>query len=447
MDPRHPHPSTETLVRLYRREIPLAEVEQQEIEHLDAVCPEWARIWQELLEWRRRRAAEVDLAAAAEKARLASREMKARLAGDRNVAEKEVERLLAVEDPEERAEMVQRAYKRYRTPAFIERMVGEARTWLRHDWRESLALLAIAEAQLPRISREIYGERLVELATLRVMAHQANTLRSAGELPEAEKRFRAIRERLRERSVDDAALLGELASLEASLRYDQRRLEEAEGLLEEAAGWFREVGDAVGLAKVLVKRGMGLYTEGEPEAAIAHFEEAAPLIDPEEDLELAIAPRHNLVFCLCDAGHFHEARESLQRCRPLYERLSLPVAPLWLAWADGRVAAGLGENLEALDRLRTARDGYVERGLEFDAALVDLDLARVHLARGETTEVKQIANRMARSFAARGVAREAAQAVLLLRKAALTEAVTLELIASTRRALLRFGGRPFRRSG
>ena len=441
-----PHPSTEAQVRLYRDELGLDAVEAEEIEHLNAVCPECARTWQKFVELRRQQEAAAEPAAAAEQERLQTREMQARLDGDRRLAEQEVERLLAIEDAEERSETARRAYKHYRTPAFIERMIEQARTWLRLDHREALKLLAIAEDRLPRIRREIYGERLVHLATLRVLAHQANTLRFAGELPAAEAKFAEIRERLGREPVEEPALLGELASLEASLRYDQRRLEEADALLDRGAECFREVGDGVGLAKVLIKRGMVRYIEGDAQGAIPSYEAAVAATDPEDDPELAIAPRHNLVLCLCATGQGQEARLLLDVHRPLYRQLPFPVAPLWLLWAEGKVAGSLGESDAAIERLRAARDGYTERGLEFDASLVDLDLAEVHLSRGETAEVKRLAERMAHTFAGRGVDREAARAVALFRKAAVTEAVTLDLIARTRRVLLRFSDRPLRRT-
>jgi hypothetical protein len=46
----------------------------------------------------------------------------------------------------------------------------------------------------------------------------------------------------------------ELASLEASLRRDQRRYEEAAVLLDRAALLYEEEGEAEGLARVLIKR-------------------------------------------------------------------------------------------------------------------------------------------------------------------------------------------------
>jgi len=436
MDARDQHSTIEILIQFVRGELPVGLLAEREREHLHALCPECAEAWEELTALMRREAAQTDYAAVFERALARAPEMERRLAADRGTAEEEVEELLGL-DVEERAGKVQRAYRRFRTPAFVERMIAEARTWLRHDPKESLRLLAIAHGQVSKIDREPYPESLIHRARLRALAHRANVLRVMGKLREAEEAFAALRGLLRREPTEDLAVHGELASLEASLRLDQRRLPEAEALLERAAVFYRREGDEKGLAKVVMQRGMVLRIAGDAQRALPCLETAVEAIDAEADPELAISPRHSLVLCLVDLGRPEEARALLDRYRPLYHRLDLPLAPLWLAWAEGKVAASLGEDEVALDHLRTARDGYTERGLEFDAALVCLDLAEVHLSRAETAEVKRLAERMAAAFADRGVDAEAARAVALCHRAALAEAVTLELIARTRSALLR----------
>lgn len=296
MEPPADHPSIEALVLPHRGQMSTAEASDRERDHLHAVCPECARIWQRFVELRRQEGERLD-GAAAERARLQSRAMQARLAGDRRIAEREVERLLNL-DREERRATVERALKRYRTPAFVERVIEEARLYLRRNHREALALLELAELQVRKIPAHIYGAALVGRLSLRVRAHQANTLRVAGDLRAAEARFAEIAEELSSASTDDDSLLGELASLEASLRYDQRRLRQAEELLEKAEALFRRTGDTTGLVKVMVKRGLILYTGGRPERAIPLYEAALAAVDPVAEPRLALTPRHNLVLSL-----------------------------------------------------------------------------------------------------------------------------------------------------
>lgn len=446
MDRPHEHPPTADLVRLHRRELPLAVVEEQEIASLNSICPDCARIREEFLKRRSEIAAAADPAAEAERARLESLAMQTRLEADRRIAEIEVERLLNL-DREERTEAVkaiQRARKRYRTPAFVERLIVVSRVWLRHDCGEALWLLDIAEGQVPRIPRAIYGDRLVDSVALRVLAHQGNTLRVAGNLRASEEKYQEVRERLGGKPIDDPALLGELANLQASLLYDQRRFEQEKALLDEAARCFREVGDGPGLAKVLIKRGSIHYAGQDHAQAIPWYEAAAAAVTFDADPHVALSARHNLVLCLCAVGQAAAARELLEESRALYMALGDPTTLNLLCWAEGKIAAGCGEDEAALERLRAARDAYAERGLEYDASLVSLDLTEVHLQRGETAEVKRLADCMARAFADRGVDHEAARAVSLFHKAARAEAVTLDLISRTRQALLRIRDRPAR---
>lgn len=106
------------------------------------------------------------------------------------------------------------------------------------------------------------------------------------------------------------------------------------------------------------------------------------------------------------------------------------------------MAACLGDDARALEHLRAAQDGYRDRALDFDAALVSLDLVEVHLRQGDTAEVKRLAKPIAHTFADRGVDQEARRAVAIFYRAACAEALTHEIIARTRSALLRVAYRP-----
>lgn len=434
MDPRDAHPLLESLLAFDQGEVALSALDAEELRHLHGLCPECSRSWPAVQELLSRRAAEHQAASPA-KATPERRAFEMRLEADRRVAEREVEELTNL-SRDERAEKVRRARKRYRTPAFVERMIEEARRWVRYDCGEALALLAIAETRIPTIRRGVYGEPMVRRVALRLLAHQANTHRVLGDLPAADAKFAVIRGRLANEPMDEPTLLAELASLEASLRCDQRRFEDAEGLLYRATSLYRDLGDGVGLAKVQIKRGSILFLAGEPAAGAPYLEAAVAVIDDEAEPQLAFNARHNLLVCLCELGEAAAAQALLEPCRTLARQLDNPTTSSQLTWAEGKVAAALADDDRALERLHAAQHAYAERGHAFDVALVCLDLAEVRLRRGETAEVKRLAERMAPTFAERGVDRETARAVALFCKAARAEAVTLDLIARTRRALL-----------
>ena len=435
------HADLDLLLAAYRGKVPWREIVRWRRRHLLDLCPGCAMPSEVFAAYLRDRAG-ADPACrawgyAAAAAGLVS--LEEAFQGDLPAVRREL-RILRRTAPERREWRVRRGLTRYRSPLLAVALIEEARGRLRRKPAEALGWLAAAGAVVNRAASDVISrDHLAPLRDikLRIRAHEANALRVAGDLPAAEAAFSALHRTLERGEPPAIAVTAELASLEASLRLDQRRLPEAEALLERAAAFYRREGDEKGLAKVVMQRGMVLRIAGDAQRALPCFETAIEATDPDADPELAISPRHSLVLCLCDLGRPEDARALLDRYRPLYQRLDLPLAPLWLAWAEGKVAAGLGEDEAALEHLRTARDGYTERGLEFDAALVCLDLAEVHLCRAETAEVKRLAERMATAFADRGVDREAARAVALFHRTALAEAITLELIARTRTALLR----------
>ncbi len=334
---------------------------------------------------------------------------------------------------------------RYRSPLLAEAMIEEARGRVRHDARDSLGWLGAASAVVLRAEREVdsaAGYAPLRDLRLRIRGHEANAHRVLGELREAEEIFAEVRQRIAACGAPAIAVSAELASLEASLRSDQRRVLEAEALLERAARFYRWAADGAGLAKVMVKRGNLFYIGGEAERALACHDAALAAVDPEAEPQLAFNALHNLALALCACGRHEDAHAWLEEAKGLSARLGDPTNRDLLAWAEGKVAAGLGRDDEAIERLCAVHQAYAARGLEYDSAMVCLDLAEVHFGRGETAEVKALAERMVRAFADRGVDSEAARAVGMFARAAVAEALTVEIIARTRSVLLRDAARP-----
>jgi hypothetical protein len=96
-------------------------------------------------------------------------------------------------------------------------------------------------------------------------------------------------------------------------------------------------------------------------------------------------------------------------------------------WQEGRVEADQARRTEAAGILTHARTEFVDRGIGYNAALVSMELAVLHLEEGRTGEVKTLAREMAPIFQAQGVHRETLAALRLFCEAAEREAVTLEL--------------------
>ena len=103
-------------------------LDEEELAHLHALCSHCRDRFPAVTELQSRRAAE-DEAAAAARPHLERRAFEMRLEADRRQAEVEIEEFLDL-DRGERAKTVRRARTRYRTPAFVDRMIeeGEARS-------------------------------------------------------------------------------------------------------------------------------------------------------------------------------------------------------------------------------------------------------------------------------------------------------------------------------
>ncbi|HXO20131.1 MAG TPA: helix-turn-helix transcriptional regulator [Thermoanaerobaculia bacterium] len=266
--------------------------------------------------------------------------------------------------------------------------------------------------------------------------HLGNARRVSGDLPAADECFHTAR-RLWRAGAAVPALLdpSRLPDLEASLRREQRRQQEALALLQEAAATCPT---AEGVARILINKAKTLEELGDCEGAIATLRDAAPLVEKQADPHLLFALRFNLLVNLCFLGRHAEAEPMLPEVRELAARLGNDLDSVRLRWLEGRIAAGLGRTEEALAALGEVREAFIARGIAYDAALVTLELAVLLADLGRTREVKRLARETAPIFKAQGVRREALATLKLFCQAAqketLTAALARKFLADLRRA-------------
>jgi hypothetical protein len=116
-----------------------------------------------------------------------------------------------------------------------------------------------------------------------------------------------------------------------------------------------------------------------------------------------------------------------------------------VVWLRARIAWSRGE-LGAAERLYTeARQRALDRGIAWDAGLVSLELALVHLVQGRTDRVRKLAAEALGVFAEQEVERETRAALELLDAAARRDAFTRELLEQAIAAVE--GAHPGRSSG
>ncbi|MBV8199917.1 MAG: tetratricopeptide repeat protein [Acidobacteria bacterium] len=224
--------------------------------------------------------------------------------------------------------------------------------------------------------------------------------------------------------VDKAKVL----VLRASLHRDQRQFGEAARLLDRVIAIYRRLGQSHLVGQALAQKGYVLLQAHDAESSMVLLRRALELIDPQEDPRLHLIVRHNLILALLDDGKPREAFALLFHTRPLYLKMGDRMNLLRLRWLEGQVAQGLHRLEQAEAAFREVRDAYIELGIEYDAALVSLDLATVYAQQGRTAETRRLAQEMLAFFESRQIHREAMTAFLIFCTAAQAEQAGVDLV-------------------
>jgi tetratricopeptide (TPR) repeat protein len=214
---------------------------------------------------------------------------------------------------------------------------------------------------------------------------------------------------------------GRLLDLEASLRRDQRRFEEARQLLEDAGSVSHCPG------RIFINKGFTLEVMGEYERAVEVLHQAEGVVEQQGDPRLSYMRKFNLAVNLTHLGRCSEAAALLGEVRELATELGDRVFLIRTTWLEGRIAAGLGQLEEARALLAQARQAFAERQSSYDVALALLEEAALLLEEGRAAEVKALAPELARVFEGKGVHREALAALRLFQEAAEREAASAGL--------------------
>jgi tetratricopeptide (TPR) repeat protein len=290
---------------------------------------------------------------------------------------------------------------------------------------EALARLALWLAE--RLDAERYGRRFLEDVRAMAWAYLGNAQRIASNLRQADASLTTAAAYLG-RGTGDPLTAAQVASLTASLRRDQRRLGECHALLDQVIALYQEADDPHMVGRSLIKKAHCFHEEGKLDAAVPLLEQAVDLIDRDREPRTLLCAHHNLVDNLIDSGRIAEAQALLEEIRPLYAGFDDRSTRLRLRWLEGRLAAAAGRAADAEAALRHTRDGFVDAGIGYDAALVTLELAGLYAGRGDDDEVRRLAEEMLPIFRSRDVHREAMAALIIFQQAARAQAVTRQMV-------------------
>jgi tetratricopeptide (TPR) repeat protein len=254
-------------------------------------------------------------------------------------------------------------------------------------------------------------------------AHVANARRVRGDLSGAGQAFTRARNLWQAGAASPLGFLDEVQvlSLEASLRIEQLRLQEALALLDQALDSY-PVGEMKD--RLLLNKAAALEFLGQYEAAITTLLQMnRDLVDP----RLKWLRRFTWMANLCHLDRYHEAGDMLPELQRLTARLGNGLDKVRVRWLEGRIAAGQGKRREAIETLSWVRQEFSSQGIAYDTAQANLELSVLYLEEGRTDAVKRLARQMVPIFQAQGVHREALAALKLFQDAAEREALTVDL--------------------
>lgn len=342
---------------------------------------------------------------------------------------------------DERRRRIEQARSRFRSRALAELLVEESRRLVRQDAAEAQSLAALVEAVLLWTPGAM-GQDWAEELSLRAHAWEANAWRVQGDLRVAERLFTELRARLACELSNAEELHAEICSLEASLRIDQGRMQEARRLLARAAELYQAEGASQALGRVLMQWAIVERRADDLEAAARIQRRSLELLDPNEDPAVHLQAVANLALYLVGLERTDEASRLIDQHEFGLVRHGLWTSPR-LFILRGRLALARGDATSAERLFVDAQAAFLQRGDAVRAAVVTFDLALLYLAQGRTAELRQVARHMGQVFESQDLQADAMATMVLFQQAVAAETVTAEALRAWRRQL-ESGPRPGR---
>jgi len=329
--------------------------------------------------------------------------------------------------PFERQLILVRNSRHYQTGAVCDLLLETSFSRITEDPRvsEQLAQVALAAARL--LDGDRYPGELVHDFQGRSWAYLANARRVLGDLAGADLALDAARSLL---DLGTGNPLDEAWCWDVETSLHSSRADYRQALLCgcRAIALYGQVGERHLVGRTLIKQGMVWGYAEDLVREVVFVRTGLELIEPERDPRVALAGWHNLCWALHQAGQHRQALTALTRARPAYLSLGGRGNLLRFQWLEGTIAAALRRDEQAEGCLREAREGFIQLGVDYDAAAVSIDLAALLCRQGRTAEVRSLTAEMIAVFESRGSRRATLAAFVLLGQAAERDRLTEALI-------------------
>src|SRR5579885_550717 len=370
------HITRELLRAAARGELPPRLLLQIGAGHLMTLCPHCKR---EIEEWQKERGAGAfDYSQVFQVLPKVIEEQAPRIIRDRRVAGKDLKTLLAL-PKEKRAARIRQAHGHFRSGALAELLIEESRNRVQSDAEDAFHLAELARVVVHHAPAIPGAFNLIALST----AHMANACRARSEYRRAMEHFSHARYIITHEGVTDPEILARVDELEASLYKDQRLFDQAEELLSRSAMLYRLSGAKSEGVRVTVILADVFFFRGNVPRAIETLGSALRRLRRVDDPRLFMCARYNLARYLTEAGNFREASDILATEADLFQKFPEPWTQRRVLWLRGKILAGQGDPAAAERAFIEVRDGFIQEGHGYDAAMVSVeDLAPLYLRSG-----------------------------------------------------------------
>lgn len=316
---------------------------------------------------------------------------------------------------------------RFHNWSFVESLLEDCRPICQAEPEEAAHLASLAINLSERLDIERYGRERIGDLQARSWAALGNVLRVQERYRESERAFARARLYLRV-GTGDPVEQAEVLSLEASLWSNRCQFDRAIALIDGVIAIARRVGQRELWARALVQKAKYSIDRGAPEEALPLLLDAQKHLDPSFEPRLAATVQHNILYALVETGRFEEAASGFASARGLYRESDHPIDQIRLDWLEGRVFRGLGDVAQAEARFRHAFKAMLAEELDYDAALVGLDLAVLYSEQNRNAEIRELVAAMLPVFTSHQIHREALAALVVFREAAARERLSTELV-------------------
>jgi len=305
---------------------------------------------------------------------------------------------------------------RYHSLAIVRLLLARCSDLTTADPSTAIKSGTMAVVIADRLETSRYGTSQVEEVRARAWALVGNSLRILGDLGAAAVALRTAAEHLVS-AGGDPLLESEILSFAASLCDSEGRPAAALPWIDRILRNYRDAGDRRLQGRALFLKGLLLGNAGRYRQGISSISKGMALVSWEDEPALLLSAKHNQTSFLAAGGKLRKAQDLLNDNRRLYIELGAPTYLLRLRWLDGFLARQRGDFKASENLFWMARDGFLEQGLELDAALVMLEIAEGYAAQRRGASAKSLAAEVIPVLESCGSLRQAEEARRLFQAA------------------------------